>query len=137
MNAAVFELPIRVSEIHIDELGHVNNVVYLQWVQDAAAAHWSTNAPSELRHQFNWVVLRHEIDYKSPAFVNDELMARTWVDHYDGVRSTRIVQIFRSKEMKKLAEARTQWCLLNAATGRPTRVVDEIKNVFVPTMLGS
>lgn len=128
----VFQLTIPVLPIHIDAMNHVNNVVYLQWVQDAAAAHWNAKAPETLRQQFNWVVLRHEIDYKSPAFLHDEVVATTWVQDYEGVRSTRIVQLKRKSDGRLLAEAKTNWCLLNAITNRPTRVPEEIKQVFLP-----
>jgi len=123
---------ITVQPSDLDAMNHVNNVVYLQWVQDAASAHWNSKAPAEVREKFNWVVLRHEIDYKSAAVLHDELIAKTWVQDYEGVRSTRIVQIIRKHDNRLLAEAKTTWCLLNAANNRPTRIVDEIRNVFLP-----
>lgn len=123
--------PIRVLPAHIDARGHVNNVVYLQWVQDAAEAHWKSKAQPAVLAAFAWVVVRHEIDYNAPAYLDDDLLAKTWVDNYEGVRSTRIVQIFRADNDKVLAEARTTWCLLNAQTGRPTRITDEIRSTFL------
>jgi acyl-CoA thioester hydrolase len=128
--ASIYHQPFVVKPTDIDEMNHVNNVVYVQWVQDAAAAHWNAEAPEEVKLKFNWVVMRHEIDYRSPALLNDELIAKTWVENYDGARSTRIVQIIRKKDEKLLAEARTTWCLLNADTHRPVRAGDEIKSVF-------
>lgn len=67
-----FSHPIAVSPEDIDEMGHVNNVVYLRWVQEAATAHWMNNAPEELHSKYAWVVLRHEIDYVSAAVLNDK-----------------------------------------------------------------
>ncbi|HEY5825988.1 MAG TPA: acyl-CoA thioesterase [Cyclobacteriaceae bacterium] len=128
--AATYYHHLLVKSTDIDEMNHVNNVVYVQWVQEAAAAHWNAQAPIEVKTKFNWVVMRHEIDYRSPALLNDELTAKTWVDNYDGAKSTRIVQIIRKKDEKLLAEARTTWCLLNASTNRPIRAGDEIKTVF-------
>jgi acyl-CoA thioester hydrolase len=128
-----FEFPIRVLPEHIDALGHVNNVVYVQWIQDAAAAHWNVKALPDVNQRFKWVVVRHEVDYKSPAFLNEELIAKTWVESYEGVRSVRRVQISRLNDSKLVAEASTTWCLLNAGTGRPTRITDEIRSVFLPT----
>jgi acyl-CoA thioester hydrolase len=127
---SIYQHEIKVKLIDIDDMNHVNNVVYVQWVQDAAAAHWNTEAPAEVKVRFNWVVMRHEIDYRSPALLNDELIAKTWVDNYDGAKSTRIVQIIRKSDEKLLVEARTTWCLLNANNNRPVRAGDEIKKVF-------
>ena len=74
-----FELPISIEPADIDELGHVNNVTYVRWVQDAAVAHWRAAAPAEDQDKLVWVVLRHEIDYKQSAFPGDHVVARTWV----------------------------------------------------------
>jgi acyl-CoA thioester hydrolase len=132
MHANSFEQHLTVQPGHLDAMQHVNNVVYLQWVQDVAVAHWNARAPEALRSKYNWVVLRHEIEYKSPALPADELVLKTWVYDYDGVKSTRKVQVLRSRDNKLLAEAGTVWCLLSAATGRPVRIDEEIKQVFVP-----
>ena len=130
MMPEVYYHNIRVKPEHIDELKHVNNVIYLQWVQDAAFAHWMAKATDSIREQFNWVVLKHEIEYKSPAFLDEELVAKTWVQEYSGVKSVRVVQISRKTDGKLLAEARTLWCLIHAATNRPARIVAEITQVF-------
>jgi acyl-CoA thioester hydrolase len=122
-----FDHRVVVLEADIDNMNHVNNVVYVQWVQDAASAHWNSIFPIEFRNRFKWVVLRHEIDYHSPAMLSDELIAKTWVTDYDGAKSTRMVRIIRESDGKILAEAKTLWCLLNAANNRPMRIGDEIK----------
>ena len=131
MSSEFYEHPIQVKPGHIDEMNHVNNVIYLQWVQDAAYAHWMAKAPQTIRDQYKWVVLKHEIEYKSPAFVHEELIAKTWVYDYSGVKSTRVVQIFRKTDNKLLVEARTLWCLLGM-NNRPTRITDDIVRVFKP-----
>jgi acyl-CoA thioester hydrolase len=131
MNPALYHQEIQVKPEHIDNMQHVNNVVYLQWVQDVAYAHWVANAPAALLEQYNWVVLKHEIEYKSPAFLHDELMAKTWVREYGGVRSTRVVQIYRKNDNKLLTEARSLWCLVHAGNGKPARIGENIKSVFV------
>ena len=79
MTPEVFELPIPIEPADIDELGHVNNVTYVRWVQDAAVAHWRARAPAADQARLFWVVLRHEIDYKQPARLGDVIIARTWV----------------------------------------------------------
>lgn len=134
MHFGSYDHLITVDQVHLDELKHVNNVVYLQWVQDAAAAHWSTRANDEIKHKYHWVVLRHEIDYKTPGLLADELIARTWVYDYQGVKSTRIVQIIRIKDKKLLAAARSTWCLISSVTGRPTRIADDIRSIFIPEL---
>jgi acyl-CoA thioester hydrolase len=122
----VFDHRIVVQQADLDNMNHVNNVVYVQWVQDAAEAHWKHSFKEEVRLRYQWVVLRHELDYKSPAFLRDELIARTWVEGYDGARSVRVVQILRESDGKILAQAKTTWCLLNAENNRPMRVPDDI-----------
>lgn len=113
----------------IDELGHVNNVVYLRWVQDASAAHWQVLSTEEIRKTFAWVVSRHEIDYKASALPGDELHAETWVGETEGVRSVRYVNIVNSSG-KVLAAARTTWVLIDAVSGRPRRIEGEISDML-------
>lgn len=103
----VFTHTISVTAADIDEMNHVNNVVYLRWVQDAAAAHWDALATEEMKHKYAWVVLRHEIDYKSPAKLGDPVSAQTWVSSREGVRSVRHVKIMHAKTGVVFAEAVT------------------------------
>lgn len=124
------EIKITVTPDHLDEMNHVNNVVYLQWVQDVAEAHWKTNATEEMLQSFVWVALRHEIDYKSPGFLSDELTLKTWVERFEGVKSLRKVQIIREKDNKVLAEALSTWCMLDAETGRPLRIGEELMDRY-------
>src|SRR5690242_9107528 len=79
LTAVVFELPFQVTEEEVDGMNHANNVVYLTWVQMAATAHWRAAATPEQQADYRWVVVRHEVDYLSPAFAEDNLLARTWV----------------------------------------------------------
>jgi len=116
----------------IDAMGHVNNVVYLKWVQDAAEAHWLTKASQDVKAKYSWVVLRHEIDYLAPAFAGQTIEATTWVENYQGVRSDRIVHLINKESKKVLAKAKTTWCLLDAATQRPKRIESDIASVFSP-----
>ena len=132
MTVEIFQQTIIVQPEHIDNMKHVNNVVYVQWAQDVAYAHWVSKAPLSVQTQYNWVVLKHEIEYKSPAFLDEALIAKTWVHEYAGVKSTRMVQIIRKADNKLLVEARTLWCLINASNNRPARIPDEIKKVFTP-----
>ena len=126
-----FEMNITVQPGDIDELRHVNNVVYLRWVQEVAATHWETIASPDMKRRYSWVVLRHEIDYKNPAFFGDSLTARTWVSTCEGVRSVRNVKIYHAANRKLVAEAKTTWCLLDAQTAKPRRIEDDITSIFL------
>ena len=126
----VFRLETEVVPADIDEQNHVNNVVYLRWVQEVAFAHWNTMATPEMKTKCRWVVLRHEIDYHAPAFLGERIVASTWIDVPEGPRQRRFVSIRRSTDQKPLASACTSWCLLEALTGRPRRVTPEITSVF-------
>lgn len=114
----------------IDAMGHVNNVVYLKWVQDAAEAHWINRAPEEVKSKYSWVVLRHEIDYLAPAFDGQTIVAKTWVENFSGVRSDRVVQLINKESQKVLAKAKTTWCLLDSKSQRPKRIEGDIAEVF-------
>lgn len=125
-----FTLPITIIPADIDVMGHVNNVVYLRWVQEVAAAHWNHIAPQELKDRYLWVVLRHEIDYKHPALINDQVHGLTWVGEQNGARFERFVNLFSPGSEKMFAQAKTIWCLLDAHTKRPVRVPTEISSIF-------
>ena len=125
-----FEIMVHVASADIDEQGHVNNVVYLRWAQDVATAHWLALAPVELQPSVGWVALRHEIDYKAPGFLDDELRVRTWVGTVKGLAFERHTQIVRGADQRLLAQARTLWCPINPETGRPKRVSPELRALF-------
>ena len=125
-----FEIMVHVASADIDEQGHVNNVVYLRWAQDVATAHWLALAPVELQPSVGWVALRHEIDYKAPGFLDDELRVRTWVGTVKGLAFERHTQIVRDVDQRLLAQARTLWCPINPETGRPKRVSPELRALF-------
>jgi acyl-CoA thioester hydrolase len=126
----LFQLVVRVGEADIDALGHVNNVVYLRWVQDVAAAHWRALAPEDEQAGLVWVVTRHEIDYRSAAVLGDEVAVRTWVGEAEGLRFDRHTEMLRKADGKLLARARTVWCPIDAATGRPRRVSATVRRLF-------
>ena len=117
-----FRLPIKVQPEDIDGLGHVNNVVYLRWMQQAASAHWERVASPEVKAQVGWVVIRHEIDYKAPAFVGEQLVARTWVGEASAATWERFSEIRRPSDAKLLVRCRSVYVALDPATGRPRRV---------------
>ena len=106
----------------IDENGHVNNVVYLDWAQQIATAHWRSRAPADEQGKWAWVALRHEVDYRRALKPGETAYARTWVsDTADGPRFERFVRI-DGPDGAMCAQVRTVWCLIEQATGRPRRV---------------
>ncbi|HNR73290.1 MAG: putative thioesterase [Bacteroidetes bacterium OLB12] len=121
---------ITVAAADIDTMGHVNNVVYLRYVQEAATAHWLAVADEAIKAAVLWVVLRHEIDYHAPAFVNETLTAKTWVGETGGVKSVRFVEI-RNAAGKLIIKARTVWCMLDAETQKPKRIEPGMMQPFM------
>jgi acyl-CoA thioester hydrolase len=130
MSSASFEMIVPVLPGDIDEQNHVNNTVYLRWVQDVATAHWRAIASPETQEIIDWVVLRHEIEYKAPATLGDEIMLRTWVGKATRLTFERFTEIRRKRDGRLLSKARTLWCPINAQTSRPIRVSAEVRAQF-------
>jgi acyl-CoA thioester hydrolase len=130
MSAAAFEMTVPVLAGDIDEQNHVNNTVYLRWVQDVAVAHWRAIASSDAQEAIGWVVLRHEIDYKAPAALGDEIVLRTSVGKATRLTFERFTEIRRKSDGQLLSTARTLWCPINTQTGRPVRVSAEVRARF-------
>jgi acyl-CoA thioester hydrolase len=126
----VFTVPLVVRADDIDRQGHVNNVAFVRYVQDAAVAHWQTAAPADLQSAFAWVVRRHEVEYLRPGLPGDELAARTWVGEPAGATWERFTEVVRAADGQVLVTARTVWVLLDAATGRPRRVDPRVVERF-------
>ena len=115
---------------HIDELGHVNNTVWVQWIQDMATAHWDAVARPEDREAFFWVVVRHEIDYRGNVSEGESVQAETWIEGpAQGAKSLRRVE-FTDASGKCLVSAATTWAMLDRATGRLARVRPEVLAPF-------
>ena len=127
---APFELSVSVMSGDIDEQNHVNNTVYLRWVQEVATAHWRAVASAKAQKSVRWVVLRHEIDYKAPACLSDDIVLRTWVGKASRLRFERFTEIRRSSDGELLSAARTLWCPISAETGRPVRLTPEVREQF-------
>lgn len=125
-----YELDINIEASDIDMLGHVNNVVYVRYVQEAAVAHWNAAASEEDKKNYFWVVTRHEIDYIRPAFQKDSVLARTWVGKEEDGLFERHTELLRKADLKLLARARTVWCPINPETMRPTKVSESVYKGF-------
>ena len=117
---------------HIDELGHVNNAVWVGWIQDIATAHWSAVAAPEHIERYVWVVTRHEIDYRGNVGVGETVTAETWIPEGPrGPQFDRCVE-FRSADGKRLVAARSTWAMLDKDSGRLVRVPAEVAAPFLP-----
>ena len=123
-------MTISVVTEDIDEQNHVNNTVYLRWIQEVATAHWQAIASSEAQEGIGWVVVRHEIDYKAPVGLGDDVVLRTWVGKATRLTFERFTEILRRSDGQLLSKARTLWCPINAQTGRPVRVPLEVREQF-------
>jgi acyl-CoA thioester hydrolase len=129
----VYEHHHTVSEDEIDEQGHANNVVYVGWMQVAALAHsaalgWTPQRYLELGT--GWVARSHTIHYLRPALASDQLVIETRVAEMKKVTSTRVYRIIRRIDGEVLAKAETHWAFINYATGKPTRIPEEIARAF-------
>ena len=127
-NSISYTEELIVDKGHLDALQHVNNVVYLQWVNDVSEKHWNILSSEELRKKYFWVVLRHELDYVHQAVLGDQVQIHTWVGESEGVRSVRYVEMRVGS--KVLLKARSTWCLIDAKTLRPSRIQQDVLDVL-------
>ena len=129
MSAKPFTFPIKVLPDDIDFMGHVNNARYLNWVQDTVLAHWQKLAPAEEGASKAGGALKHEITYRRPAFLDDEVIATTVLEKIAGARSFYNTVIRRGEDV--LAEVQSMWCCIDAESLRPARISREVaENYF-------
>lgn len=114
----------------IDELGHVNNAVYLVWAQEVATAHWRSMTSKAMQGEVVWVVLRHEIDYRDPVLPGETVEVRTWLGRASGPRFERHVDIRKPRAARACAKVLTDWCLIDANSRKPRRVGGDILTLF-------
>ncbi|HYD38051.1 MAG TPA: acyl-CoA thioesterase [Allosphingosinicella sp.] len=127
----MFERTITATADDIDELGHVNNAVWVRWIQDMATAHWRAVAPRAHVDAYVWVVVRHEIDYLRAVLPGETVTGRTWVGSAPkGARFDRHVE-FVGGDGRPRVRAKTTWAILDKATGRPLRVPGEVAEPFL------
>jgi len=130
---AVYEHALVVPDDAIDRLGHVNNLVYLRWMLDAALAHSAVQGWPPDRHEeigSGWVVRSHEIKYLQPAFLGNPVVVRTWVADMTKVSSVRRYKIMRADTQQLLASASTQWAYVDYKTGTLLRIPPEVISAF-------
>jgi acyl-CoA thioester hydrolase len=130
MTAIPHKFPIGINAQDIDFMGHVNNARYLSWVQDAVLAHWQKLAPPDAVAGHLWVALKHEITYRKPAFLNDDVMATVILERVQGARAFYETIIKRGEEV--LAEVKSSWCCVDSVTLRPARIAADIAAHFFP-----
>ena len=123
-----FSYSFKVSAEDIDEQNHVNNVAYVRWIQDVALAHWRNAATEEQQAKFTWIIVRHEIDYKKPAFENEEITATTWVESWRGFSCERLTEITRGADL--LVKSKVIWCMIDKVSHKPTRIKEDLKQWF-------
>ncbi|MEF9955983.1 MAG: thioesterase family protein [Acinetobacter sp.] len=133
--SAIFDLNLQVQPEHIDILGHVNNVVYIQWMQDVALAHIEALGLGltqylELKHAM--VAVEHHVQYRKAAIEGDELILRTWLDHIDALYSYRQYAFYRPKDQSILFVGNTKWACIEIATGRPKRMSPSFIQAYQP-----
>ena len=126
----VFEEEITVSKNDLDELNHVNNVIYIHWVQEIAKNHWKSLVSKEIINNYYWVLLEHHIKYINPALLDDKIRLKTYIEKTEGLKSSRVVEIYNVHNNKLLVNSKTLWCLINATTNKPCRITNEIRNAF-------
>ncbi|WP_405567635.1 acyl-CoA thioesterase [Polaribacter sp. Asnod6-C07] len=124
----IFTLNITVSVEDIDNLEHVNNLVYVKWMDKIATTHWSFLTKENPLPQYVWVVMRHEIDYLKQAGLGDEITVKTWVGETRGITSVRLMEFY--KEDVLLVKAKTTWVMLNSKTFKPARIREDVLKVL-------
>lgn len=120
---------INISRTDIDFMGHVNNANYLSWVQEAVIAHWQKFAPDDAIAEHLWVALKHEITYRKPAFLDDDIIADVLLEKIHGARAFYQTVIRRGEDV--VAEITSSWCCIDATSQRPVRIAKDIAAHFL------
>lgn len=125
MKPIPFEINKEVSKADLDDLNHVNNLRYIDWVLEISELHWKTKTPESIRKQLGWVVLEQHIYYKHAAKLGDQLKLKTWIASSKGVKSERKTTI-RNADNKLILEATTLWCFIDLETHKPARITADV-----------
>ena len=126
----IYTQEITVGVTDLDELQHVNNVQYVQWVQNIAEAHWKSRATDIILKKYFWVLVKHCIQYKSEAKLNDVILLKTYVVKSVGLTSNRKVEMYHKSSGKLIVSSETVWCLMSHDTKKPARIPADIENLF-------
>jgi len=128
-NKPVFTVERKVQEHEIDDLNHVNNVVYVTWANEIAVTHWTSTAPQELLDTYGWFMIKHCIEYKKEAFLGDEILIKTQTGRATNVRYERFIEIYNKTTMELLAKTTSDWCCIDQQ-GKPARISEELRAIF-------
>jgi acyl-CoA thioester hydrolase len=126
----IFELEITVTTKDIDDLNHVNNVVYVQWMDKVAFEHWAFLTQNNPLPEYIWVVLKHEIEYLKQAVLGDIITVKTWVGETKGFKSERLMEFYKNNLL--LVKAKTVWGMLDAKNYKPSRIRENVLKVLQP-----
>lgn len=127
----IYSKNINIPVSAIDENGHVNNVTYVQWMQDIAVEHYASIGGIEAQGpDSTWVIREHRIEYLLPAFEGEEIEIRTWVENIRKVRSLRMYEFVRKSDGKVLVKGETDWVFVDVKTGIPKAIPQEVGQVF-------
>lgn len=130
-SAHVYQRVFTIPGDVIDENGHVNNVAYVQWMQDIAVEHYASIGGIEAQgNEATWFVREHKIEYLAPAFAGEEILIRTWVENIRRVRSLRKYEFERKSDGRLLVRGETDWVFVDTKTGAPRAIPEEVSNVF-------
>ena len=131
-SSSIYRHVFTVPDSAVDQNGHVNNVVYVQWMQDVAILHFSASGGTQAMHDAgaSWVARSHKIEYLRPAFAGEDVTVLTWVVNFRRVRSLRRYRFLRQSDGALLAEGETDWVFVDAANGRPRKIPDEITRLL-------
>lgn len=130
--SSIYSKIITIPKSAIDENGHVNNVMYVQWMQDIAVEHYASIGGIEAQgSESTWVVREHKVEYFLPAFVDEKIEIKTWVENIRRVRSLRKYEFVRKSDGKILVKGETDWVFVDTKTGMPRAVPKEVENIFV------
>jgi acyl-CoA thioester hydrolase len=130
-NSSIYAKTFTIPKSAIDENGHVNNVAYVQWMQDIAVEHYeSIGGVAAQGADATWVVHEHKIEYLTPAYAGEEIEVHTWIADVRRVRSTRKYEFVRKADGKVLVRGETDWVFVDSKSGRPMAIPDEVAKVF-------
>ncbi|MGB8984583.1 MAG: acyl-CoA thioesterase [Anaerolineales bacterium] len=131
MPSRVYTRPFTIPADAIDENGHVNNVAYVQWMQDIAVEHYASIGGIEAQgDDATWVIREHRIEYFLPAFAGEQIEIKTWVENVRRVRSLRKYEFIRKSDGRVLVKGETDWVFVDAKTGMPRAIPQEVARVF-------